>query len=206
MNAATTTTTATPEKAIIVAMLDRWIRQRPGMEYANYGDAASYRSELRGITKDGSIAKRLLRYVELADSITAQDIISASARAFSGRLVIAPSVNGWKIDYCTGQYWPTEYRRAVCAVLSSAIWNYWRDNMPAPNAFVVKCIAEGGGYVEATSKRFPTAADAEAYAATVAASRSPMVWDLYDGKTAGEYLRAKAVREFGRGIAARFFD
>lgn len=30
------------------------------------------------------------------------------------------------LDYCTGQYWSTEYRRAVCAVLARALWDYWR--------------------------------------------------------------------------------
>jgi hypothetical protein len=32
------------------------------------------------------------------------------------------------VDYCTGQYFPTEYRRAVCSVLSSALWDYFRTN------------------------------------------------------------------------------
>jgi len=31
-----------------------------------------------------------------------------------------------EVDYCTGQYFPTEYRRAACAVLASALWEYWR--------------------------------------------------------------------------------
>lgn len=40
---------------------------------------------------------------------------------------------GFAVDYCTGQYFPTEYRKAVCAVLSSAIWAWKRDQcMPAP--------------------------------------------------------------------------
>ncbi|HEY4356011.1 MAG TPA: hypothetical protein VGN16_09710 [Acidobacteriaceae bacterium] len=38
-----------------------------------------------------------------------------------------------RLDYCTGQYWPTEYRRAACAVLASAIWYWWREEcMPEP--------------------------------------------------------------------------
>jgi hypothetical protein len=37
------------------------------------------------------------------------------------------------VDYCTGQYFPTEYRRAVCAVLASALWTYTREHcMPEP--------------------------------------------------------------------------
>jgi len=34
-----------------------------------------------------------------------------------------------EVEYCTGQYWPTEYRRATCAVLASAIWFRLRDDV-----------------------------------------------------------------------------
>jgi hypothetical protein len=37
-----------------------------------------------------------------------------------------------RLDYCTGQYFPTEYRKAACAVLSSALWGYVREHgMPS---------------------------------------------------------------------------
>ena len=48
--------------------------------------------------------------------------------AFSGRLEITERSDGAiKIDYCTGQYFPTEYRKAACAVLAYSLWHYWRD-------------------------------------------------------------------------------
>jgi hypothetical protein len=31
------------------------------------------------------------------------------------------------VDYTTGQYFPTEYRNAACAVLAQAWRSYWRD-------------------------------------------------------------------------------
>ena len=37
------------------------------------------------------------------------------------------SAHFYEIDYCTGQYWPTEYRRAACAVLAGAVWGWLRD-------------------------------------------------------------------------------
>ncbi len=43
------------------------------------------------------------------------------------RARIYPPRNNASIDYVTGQYGPTEYRRAVCAVLASALWEYTRD-------------------------------------------------------------------------------
>lgn len=36
-----------------------------------------------------------------------------------------------RLEYCTGQYYPTEYRRAVCAVLASALWHHYREDMAA---------------------------------------------------------------------------
>jgi hypothetical protein len=147
-------------KRLIIDALDKWIRQRPGLDYANYGDVSRYRSELRIITRELSDARVLLRAVELRDSITAHDIVDASRHAYSGRLEIVQGyrVNGKgsffsstgaaqraankylpsivaiesavEIDYCTGQYWPTEYRKAVCAVLASALWNRKRADMP----------------------------------------------------------------------------
>jgi hypothetical protein len=116
----------TPKETILVA-LRAFVAQRPGLEFGNYGDVAVYRSEMRSITRDCTEARRLLGYVDRS-GITAEQIADASKRAFSGRLDISPSgTGGWRVGYCTGQYWPTEYRKAVCAVLASAIWDYWRD-------------------------------------------------------------------------------
>jgi hypothetical protein len=117
----------------IIAALYRWIGQRPGLEFGNYGDAAAYRSELRSITKDGAEAKKMLRAVERS-GITAEQLVAASKSAYSGRLTMEPrGESGVAIIYCTGQYWPTEYRAAVCAVLSSALWYHWREGMEGEN-------------------------------------------------------------------------
>lgn len=147
-------------KQTLCNMLYRFIRQRPGLEFCNYGDWSAYRAEMRSIGKDLQHAQTLLRAVELRDSITADDILRAAEHSFSGRLSIKETEPGrFELDYCTGQYWPTEYRRAACAVLSSALWDYWRYN----------CMPDG------TNKP-------------------------------GDYLRNCARREFGRGIASRWFN
>jgi hypothetical protein len=111
------------DKQAICEALWTWIGQRPGLEFCNYGNLKNYRSEMRSITQDLHHARALLRYVE-SSQITG-DALAAAFHAFSGRL----SWDGKKLDYCVGQYWPTEYRRAACAVLASAIWEYWRDGM-----------------------------------------------------------------------------
>ena len=146
------------KKQQIIAALYTFIGQRPGLEYGNYGEPVSYRAEVRAIGKDLTQARQLLRYVELRASITADDIIEASKRAYSGRLTITARDDGAiAVDYCTGQYFPTEYRKAACAVLSQAIVAWYRT------------------YISDTAKP-------------------------------GDYLRASFKREFGRGMASRWFN
>ena len=113
-------------KQTIIDALNRWIAQRPGLEFGNYGDVSSYRAELRSIGKDLQHARAMVNYVAWHDSITAEMIMSAADNG--GRLTL--TVNGDKvtINYVTGQYWPTEYRRAVCQLMSSVIWYWLREN------------------------------------------------------------------------------
>jgi hypothetical protein len=114
----------------IISALRTFASKRPQLEYDNYASSSSYRLESRAITKDLHHARRLIRKVELS-GITAQDLIVASTEAFSGRLTIIPAntySDQFKIDYCTGQYFATEYRKAVCAVLARALWNHWRED------------------------------------------------------------------------------
>jgi hypothetical protein len=114
----------TPTKEQVINLLDAWIRQRPGLEFCNYGDWKNYSAELRQITKDLHDARALLRAVELS-AITAPELVEAF-RAFCGRLEIKPTdkPGEYRLEYCTGQYWPTEYRKAAAAVLSQALWDY----------------------------------------------------------------------------------
>lgn len=179
-----------PRKQAICDALARFIRQRPGLEFGNYGDVKAYRSELRSITKDRHHAETLLRAVMSHDSITADDLIRAAHDAYSGRLTITTDddeqlqrhvTNGdhfaARIDYVTGQYFPTEYRRAVCAVLASALWYWTRGHaMPEPTN------TDGDG-----NRLYPDHVN-----------RSVV--------SAGDWLRAHFRREFGRGIASRWFS
>jgi len=153
------------KKQKIIATLRAFVAQRSGMDWHNYGDAASYRAEQRAITRDGKEARELLRAVELRDSITADDIIKASKSAFSGRLSIVERDNGAiSVDYCAGQYFPTEYRKAVCAVCASVLWDYMRDNY-------------GAGFAHSAGR-----------------------------PVTGSELRAQFRKEYGRGIASRWFS
>lgn len=164
------------KKQQIIEALRVFMNQRSGIEYANYGDVTSYRAEQRSITKDLHQARRLLRDIELRDSITAEMIIEASKCAYSGRLSIVERDDGAiAVDYCAGQYFPTEYRRAVCAVCASVLWDWVRDYaMPEP---VLMHNSETGETLY-----------------------------RYQDKTAGDWLRAKFRKEYGRAIASRWFN
>lgn len=119
------------EKQELIDTLRAFAAQRPRLEFCNYGDVASYRSESRDITRDLSHARQLLRAIELRDSITVENILFAAQGSYSGRLSIRENEKGKPVlDYCTGQYFPTEYRKAVCAVCASALWDYMRRNNP----------------------------------------------------------------------------
>jgi hypothetical protein len=103
-------------------MLALFIGQRPGIDPRNYHDAASYRQESREVTRDAHDAYALLDAVAARDSLTA-DAMRAELMG-SGRLTLSPE---GVLDYCTGQYFPTEYRKAACRVLASMLWAYWRE-------------------------------------------------------------------------------
>lgn len=173
-----------PERARILAALERWIKQRPGLDPRNYisgggsaerwrEEVANYRREVREIGRDLRDARELLRAVELRPSIDAAALREAF-RAYSGRLswhakgeacavcrgvgTLEVSRDGEQtrtcyrckgsgvnradfLDYCTGQYWPTEYRRAVCAVLRTALWDRWRADAEEGQKAAPKCDA-----------------------------------------------------------------
>lgn len=162
------------KKELILDALEKFARQRPGVDFGNYGDVSAYRAELRGITRALHDARLLLGAVEHS-GITADDIIKASEGAFSGRLIIKIDGDKVTIGYCAGQYWCTEYRNAVCAVLASALWTHKRDH----------CMPEG---------------------VLMHNQETGETMRRYDGLRAGDWSRRKFAREFGRGVASRWFN
>lgn len=179
-----------PRKQAIMAALDKFAEQRPGLDFGNYGDVSAYRAESRSITRDLHHYRELARYVERHDSITA-DMLLAATRAYSGRLTLndcrATYDDGsvyyvFSVSYCTGQYFPTEYRRAACAVLASALWYWTREHaMPEP-------IMLG------EDRLYPTT------------ERARRTGDWRKSVSAGDWLRGHFRQEFGRHIASRWFD
>lgn len=105
-----------------LSLLQRFAFQRPGLDFANYGDVKAYRAESREITRDLHDFNELMSLaasrVEGLDG-KLSDYLSKS----SGRLTLV----GGRLEYCTGQYFPTEYRPAASRVLRDLIWADYRD-------------------------------------------------------------------------------
>lgn len=210
-----------PRKQAIMDALDVFVRQRAGLEFCNYGDWKSYRAEQRSITRDLHHYRELARYVTWRESITADMLLEAARSAYSGRLTITEA-RDYKpgedfktglsfpvaaISYCTGQYFPTEYRRAACAVLASAIWAAMREDMPAPTEWRVQSWGawNGARFDHETSKPLQIHAACELLQQK-GGEQYGHVQEYHDGKTPGDWLRSKARREFGRSIASRWFN
>ena len=118
-------------KQSILEALDGFVNQRPGMEVAEYGSMQGYRQASREVTRDMHDYYKIRAQISWRDSISADAIIKASESAFAGRLTIndisahyddGSTYFAYSIDYCAGQYMPTEYRKAACAVLAAAWW------------------------------------------------------------------------------------
>ena len=114
-----------------IEKLVKFVAQRPCLEFANYGDSKSYNAESREITKDRNDFYELLclaqRRIENLESK-----LTYNLEQTNGRLILK---NG-QLEYCTGQYFPTEYRPAASRILAQLIFNDYRDetedNTPNP--------------------------------------------------------------------------
>jgi len=124
------TTESTVTKSEICAKLRAFIAQRSGLDWRNYASdwrdksgMSALRSDRSRILLHGRDARTLLSFVE--SSPMPVDFIMRELE--TGRLTFDPSRNA--LDYCAGQYFPTEYRAAVCRTLANAIWRFYRDNV-----------------------------------------------------------------------------
>jgi len=112
-----------------LSKLVRFVNQRPGLDFCNYGDIKMYRSESREITNDRNDFFELLAFANIVAENLEQKITNY-LRNESGRLTIDES---GRLQYCTGQYFPTEYRPAANRVLRSIIWDELRKTYETGN-------------------------------------------------------------------------
>lgn len=107
----------------IIEKLTKFVNQRPGLDFANYGDVKSFRNESAEITRDRTDYFELLS-LAATKMPNLNSRLEAHLRETNGRLKL--NENG-ELEYCTGQYFPTEYRPAANRVLVDLIWAYHRD-------------------------------------------------------------------------------
>lgn len=112
-------------------LLDQFFSQRSGMDWRDYYQSwrdsdgvRAYRSDRYNHLTRPRQVYNILQYIAGFIGVTDQDLADAAPHHFSGRLAFTDK----GIEYTTGQYFPTEYRHAVNAVLLGAIRRaYMRD-------------------------------------------------------------------------------
>jgi hypothetical protein len=123
------------KKTAITNAIRAFIAQRSGIDFRDYASGnyqhsrTAFMQDYRPILKHGKDARTFLDYVETCDGISAEDLQDA----FCGRISLVEKGGKVAVQYIIGQYFPTEYRRAACAALSQAVWNYWNDEKTGAN-------------------------------------------------------------------------
>lgn len=105
------------EQAEVARKFKSWIEQKPGLDPYNYSSRSQMNGEYRRIAQQKD---RALQALDLFwDLPYSEEYMHEAMRSFSGRLQFDDK---GELTYCTGQYWPTEYRLAAAVVLESYIW------------------------------------------------------------------------------------
>ena len=131
------TTESTVTKSEICTMLRAFVAQRSGLDWRNYASdwrdksgMDALRSDRSRILQHGRDARAILVFVEHSP----MPVNFIMRELETGRLTFDSARKA--LDYCAGQYFPTEYRAAVCRTLANAIWRFYRDNVtPDVRAF-----------------------------------------------------------------------
>lgn len=120
----------------LVDLLRAFINARPGFDPANYfGAPEAYRADARTAQQQRHDALRMLVVFEChafpPRSAYAGEYLQALLDQLRrGRLNLRETTPGRSaLEYCAGQYYPTEYRGAACRVLAGALWDVQRETL-----------------------------------------------------------------------------
>lgn len=116
------TTTQENLSSLCIDALSAFVSQRSGIDFRNYGDRNSFMSDYRRILRDGRDAREFLRMARLFP-VEFQPLFSGA-----GRLSLVESEGKIKADYTAGQYFPTEYRSAICRAMAELYWTRFRED------------------------------------------------------------------------------
>ena len=125
----------------IKAALLAFARQRPGFEFANYGDVTAYRADVRRATRQLNDARAIA--AAIPDTMPADYLLKElqSGNRLSledGRLDYAA---GQYYYYTAGQYYCIEFRAAVARALANALWMFWAEDVKAGEADKIRARA-----------------------------------------------------------------
>lgn len=152
-----------------IAALVEFAAQRSGIDPRDYGfdpnGRKAYKDEVRAISADLRRFREALK-IAAAEGVTDADVIAEAPHAFSGRLewkshkakhyrqtdpskyggthkggTVVSEIDVWGWEYCTGQYFPTEYRKAAATLLEYAIRRV-RQARPPETADRITTIAQ----------------------------------------------------------------
>ena len=124
----------TPE---LKAALRAFVAQRPGFERGDYNTPSAYRADQKRAMRDKADALALINAFP-----------DEAARGFlekhlDGRL----RLEGGKLEYITGQYYPTEYRAAVCRAVSDALralsWAQSQERLAETRQRMARIVGRG---------------------------------------------------------------
>lgn len=121
------TQTQTPETINAAQLLSNFVNQRPGLDPRDYGGGREgwllYRREAAEISRDLSDFRELFNLAFNLYGGQLSELVADYLGKSSDRLTLKDG----KLQYITGQYWPTEYRPAASRCLVSLIWRYFQD-------------------------------------------------------------------------------
>lgn len=132
----TTTNTASQVEATqptlnAIELLCKFVNQRAGLCFADYGDRTIYMRESREITKDRADFYEFLNLgYRLCDDLNERLIKYLTNTG--DRLTLENN----KLKYITGQYFPTEYRPAATRAIKSIIWDSIREEKDTNGNFI----------------------------------------------------------------------
>ena len=126
----------TPE---LKALLRAFVAQRPGFDYRNYNTASAYRADQKRAMRDKADALALISaYPDDADPRFLVGVLSSGNRL---------SLEGGKLEYTAGQYYCTEYRAAVCRVVSDAMralsWAQSQERLAETRKRMARIVGRG---------------------------------------------------------------
>lgn len=114
-----------PETLAILAALETFARQRPGINPRDYGDTPEgvriYRADARAASRDLRAVRELSRALAMIGTEPDAILRNATER---DRLTITRDgdlARITRIEYTAGQNYPTEYRAAVARTLAAAL-------------------------------------------------------------------------------------